>query len=46
VPNLSLGPLGQNFKRHESWAKMAKPWIDYLSRSAFFLQQGRNVAIA
>ncbi|WDF74359.1 glycosyl hydrolase [Novosphingobium sp. KACC 22771] len=44
VPGLSLSLFGQFFTRHESWATMAKPWIDYLSRSGYLLQQGRNVA--
>jgi hypothetical protein len=36
--------VGQYFDRNETWAEQAKPWIDYLSRSAFMLQQGRYVA--
>jgi hypothetical protein len=44
APGLSLGVHGQYFNRHESWAEMARPWIDYMARSAFLLQQGRNVA--
>ncbi len=44
VPGLSLFIFGQYFNRHESWAEMAKPWIDYISRNAFMLQQGRNAA--
>jgi alpha-L-rhamnosidase len=43
-PGLSLFIFGQYFNRHESWAEMAKPWVDYLSRNALMLQQGRNVA--
>jgi hypothetical protein len=43
-PGLSLGIFGQYFTRHESWAEMAKPWIDYLARNAYLLQQGSNVA--
>ncbi len=43
-PGLSLAIFGQFFNRHESWAEMAKPWIDYLARSSYLLQQGRNVA--
>jgi len=44
VPGLSLSFFGQFFTRHETWAEMAKPWIDYISRNSFMLQQGRNVA--
>ncbi len=43
-PGLTLFIFGQYFNRHESWAEMAKPWVDYLSRNALMLQQGRNVA--
>jgi hypothetical protein len=43
-PGLALGPYGQVFTRHETWGEMAKPWIDYLSRSSFLLQQGLPVA--
>jgi len=40
-PGLSLAVFGQYFNRHDTWAGQAKPWVDYLSRSAFMLQQGR-----
>lgn len=43
-PGLSLMIFGQFFNRHESWAEMARPWIDYIARSSFLLQQGHNVA--
>ena len=44
VPGLSLGVFGQYFNRHESWAEMARPWVNYMARSSLLLQQGRNVA--
>lgn len=43
-PGLSLMIFGQYFTRHETWAEMAKPWVDYLARNSYMLQQGRNVA--
>ena len=43
-PGLGLMQYGQWFNRHETWAEMAKPWTDYLARSCYLLQQGRNVA--
>ncbi len=43
-PGLSLFIFGQYFNRHEAWAEMAKPWVDYLSRNALMLQAGRNFA--
>jgi hypothetical protein len=39
-PGITLGP-GQYFTRNETWAEQAKPWVDYLSRASFMLQQGR-----
>jgi hypothetical protein len=45
TPGMALAPfLGQYFSRHETWAEFARPWIDYLARTSFLLQQGRNVA--
>jgi len=40
VPGLTLGPFGQWFNRNETWAEQAEPWIKYLARSSFMLQQG------
>ena len=31
IPGLGLGPFGQWFTRHETWAGQAKAWTDYLS---------------
>ena len=39
-PGLTLGPFGQWFNRNETWAEQAGPWIDYLSRTSYMLQQG------
>jgi hypothetical protein len=41
APGMTLGPFGQWFNRNETWAEMAGPWIDYLARTSFMLQQGR-----
>lgn len=43
-PGLSLSVFGQYFNRHESWAELARPWIDYIARNSFMLQQGRAQA--
>ena len=43
-PGLSLAIFGQYFNRNETWAESARPWVDYMSRSAFLLQQGRFFA--
>lgn len=40
-PGLSLMIFGQFFNRHETWAEFAQPWISYMARSSYLLQQGR-----
>ncbi len=44
LPGLGLGPYGQWFTRNETWAEQAAPWITYLARSSYMLQQGKFVA--
>ena len=44
APGLTLGPFGQWFNRNETWAEQAAPWINYLARSSYMLQQGRFAA--
>lgn len=39
-PGLTLGTFGQTFNRCETWAELARPWMDYIARTAFLLQQG------
>lgn len=43
-PGLSLQVFGQAFTRHNTWADLSKPWLDYMARTSFLLQQGRDVA--
>ncbi len=44
IPGLGLGPFGQWFTRHETWAENAKHWTTYLARNSYLLQQGKYVA--
>lgn len=44
APGMTLGPYGQWFNRNETWAEEAGPWIDYLSRCSYLLQQGHFAA--
>jgi len=44
IPGLSLGRYGPWLNRHETWAEQAEPWIKYLSRSSYMLQQGKFIA--
>lgn len=43
-PGLSLRHIGQFFNRHTAWSEMARPWMDYIAKSSYLLQQGRFVA--
>ena len=40
APGMTLGPCGQWFNRNETWAEQAGPWVTYLARSSYLLQQG------
>lgn len=45
APGQSMMPLlGHYFNRNVTWSGMAAPWVDYLSRTQFLLQQGRYAA--
>jgi hypothetical protein len=41
APGLTLGPYGIWFNRNDTWAEQAKPWVTYLARCSYLLQQGR-----
>lgn len=43
-PGVTLGPSGLWFTRNETWAEQAAPWVTYLARSSYLLQQGHFVA--
>ncbi|MCI4592061.1 hypothetical protein MOK15_18395 [Sphingobium sp. BYY-5] len=43
-PGLSLFIFGQYFNRNDTWAEQAGPWVKYLSRTSYMLQQGRPIA--
>ncbi|MGO8757924.1 MAG: glycosyl hydrolase [Terracidiphilus sp.] len=40
APGLTLGPFGLWFNRNETWAEEAAPWVTYLARCSYLLQQG------
>ena len=42
-PGMTMGQWGFHFERTETWWNQGKPWIDYITRSEFLLQQGRSV---
>lgn len=44
-PGITLAPtLGQWFTRNETWADQAEPWVNYISRTSYLLNQGKPVA--
>ena len=45
-PGMTMGQWGFHFERTVTWWNQGKPWIDYLTRCQFLLQQGRAVADA
>jgi len=45
-PGMTMGQWGFHFERTETWWEQGKPWIDYITRCQFLLQQGRAVADA
>jgi len=42
-PGMTMGQWGFHFERTVTWWEQGKPWIDYISRCQFLLQQGRAV---
>lgn len=44
APGLTLGPFGIDFNRLNTWWKQGKPFLNYINRGQFLLQQGTSVA--
>jgi len=44
VPGLTHRKWGEHFNRHNTWWDYSRPWMDYLSRCQYLLQQGEFVA--
>ena len=44
APGMTLGPFGLWFNRNQTWADEAGPWVDYLARCSYLLQQGHYYA--
>ncbi len=44
APGLTFGVYGVEMNRMNTWWEQSKPYMNYLSRSQYLLQQGRNVA--
>ncbi|KQS36768.1 glycosyl hydrolase [Pedobacter sp. Leaf194] len=43
-PGMTMGQYGVHWDRNQTWWPMVGAYHDYVSRSQFLLQQGRNVA--
>lgn len=43
-PGVTFGIYGFDFNRLNTWWKQGKGFMDYIGRSQFLLQQGRNIA--
>ena len=44
VPGLTHRKWGEHFQRHNTWWDYSRPWMDYLARCQYLLQQGEFVA--
>jgi hypothetical protein len=44
APGMTMGQWGTHFGRFNTWWEQSKPWMSYIARSQFLLQQGRMVA--
>jgi len=44
APGMTLGHYGVWFNRADTWAEQAAPWVSYLARCSYLLQQGHFAA--
>ena len=44
LPGMTMGQWGTHFDRTNTWWKQSKPWMTYLARSQYMLQQGQFAA--
>jgi hypothetical protein len=42
-PGMTMGQWGINLDRTNTWFDLAGPWISYITRSQYLLQQGKSV---
>jgi hypothetical protein len=43
-PGMTMGQWGINLERTNTWFALSEPWMTYISRCQYLLQQGRYVA--
>jgi len=44
LPGMTMGQWGTHFDRTNTWWGMSKPWMKYLARSQYLLQEGQFAA--
>jgi hypothetical protein len=44
APGMTMGQWGTHFGRFNTWWEQSKPWMAYIARSQYLLQQGRCAA--
>ncbi|MBN2579744.1 MAG: hypothetical protein JXB10_12210 [Pirellulales bacterium] len=44
APGMTLGQWGTHFGRCNTWWEQSKPWMAYIARGQYLLQQGRSAA--
>jgi len=44
APGMTMGQWGTHFGRFNTWWEQSRPWMKYIARSQFLLQQGRCAA--
>ena len=44
LPGMTMGQNGTHFNRNNTWFRQSKPWMKYLARSQYMLQQGQFAA--
>ncbi len=44
LPGMTMGQWGTHFGRTNTWWELSKPWMQYIARSQYLLQQGHTVA--
>ena len=44
APGMTMGQWGTHFGRFNTWWEQSRPWMKYIARSQYLLQQGRTVA--
>jgi hypothetical protein len=44
IPGMTMGQWGTHFGRFNTWWEQSRPWIDYVTRGQYLLQEGKPTA--